>query len=67
PLPSDPARIGPAEGGTAAQGTEVTIIISGPGGTGQKRVIVIPEATPFLLELLTGEKSALDPVIAGAN
>ncbi|MCA9056862.1 MAG: trypsin-like peptidase domain-containing protein [Planctomycetaceae bacterium] len=44
---SDATETSPAGGAH-----EVTVIITGPSG--EKRVIVIPEATPWLLELLTG-------------
>ncbi len=48
--------------GTATS-TEITVII-GSNDSPTKRVIVIPKASPWLLELLTGEKS--DGAIAAA-
>ncbi|MFO0426051.1 MAG: trypsin-like peptidase domain-containing protein [Planctomyces sp.] len=42
----------------AGAGTEVTVVINSKDGGMSQRTIVIPNASPYLLELLTGEKKA---------
>ncbi|MFM7868426.1 MAG: hypothetical protein ACKPHU_29775, partial [Planctomycetaceae bacterium] len=41
----------------AAAGPEVTVIIDDRQPGAQKKVIVIPRASPWLMEMLTGDKS----------
>lgn len=48
----------PNAAGADAAGTEITVLINSREPGGQKRMIVIPRATPWLLELLTGEAGA---------
>jgi thiol-disulfide isomerase/thioredoxin len=39
-------------------GPEITVVISPESPGGQKRIVVIPRASPWLLELLTGESAS---------
>ncbi len=47
---------------TATAGPEVTILIDDKNG-GEPRRIVIPQASPWMLEMLTGETSETEPVV----
>ncbi|MEZ6041740.1 MAG: trypsin-like peptidase domain-containing protein [Planctomycetaceae bacterium] len=40
---------------SAPRGTRITVLIDGSGPGAAQRMVVIPNATPWLLELLTGE------------
>jgi thiol-disulfide isomerase/thioredoxin/S1-C subfamily serine protease len=42
----------------AGNGTSVTVVIEPKGPGGKKRTVVIPNATPWLIELLTGESGS---------
>lgn len=57
---SQPASTESPAGPVESDSNEVTVLISSRTPGGPKRMIVIPQATPWLLELLTGES-------AGAN
>lgn len=48
-----------------SQGTEITVIIKDPTAPNGQKVVVIPKASPWLLKLLTGEKSGSG--LASAN
>jgi hypothetical protein len=55
---------------SAAAGPEITIMIDDKSPGSEKRVIIIPRATPWLMEMLTGEAepaanatAALRPVV----
>jgi len=50
-----PVLAATADAAAAAGSTEVTVLIDSKQPGVGKRVIVIPRATPWLLELLTGE------------
>lgn len=49
---------------SAASGPEITIVIDDRKPGSQKKVIVIPQASPYMMELLTGESSDMTPVTA---
>jgi thiol-disulfide isomerase/thioredoxin len=51
-------------GKETAVGPEVTIIIDNKTSGSQKKVIVIPKASPWLMEMLTGETAEGRPVAA---
>jgi thiol-disulfide isomerase/thioredoxin len=53
-----------ANGKQDAVGPEVTIIIDNKTSGSQKKVIVIPKASPWLMEMLTGETAEGRPVAA---
>ena len=53
-----------ADGKQDAVGPEVTIIIDNKTSGSQKKVIVIPKASPWLMEMLTGETAEGRPVVA---
>lgn len=48
----------------AAMGPEITVIIDDKTAGAQKKVIVIPRASPWLMEMLTGESTERRPVAA---
>ena len=52
--------------GLAAGGPEVTVIIDDRQPGAQKKVIVIPRASPWLMEMLTGEKAEANAPAAPA-
>jgi thiol-disulfide isomerase/thioredoxin len=60
-----PAEVASVEGSDLQQGPEITVIIDEKTPGSQKRVIVIPRASAWLLEMLTGENSE-DRVSAGS-
>jgi hypothetical protein len=68
-----PASLNSADRGDS--GTEITVLINSREPGGPKRMIVIPRATPWLIELLTGEavnqqpsgKEAAVPTSLGKN
>lgn len=60
-----PADVASVEGSELQQGPEITVIIDEKTPGSQKKVIVIPRASAWLLEMLTGENSE-DRVSAGS-
>ena len=61
--PSTMPQDHPAEA-VASVGPEVTVIIDDKTAGAQKKVIVIPRASPWLMEMLTGESTERRPVAA---
>lgn len=60
---SDP--FAPSGSNSRSTGTEITVIIKDPTAPNGQKVVVIPKASPWLLKLLTGEKSSTG--LASAN